>query len=368
MDRTFTKRDSQAMKGIAIWLMLFHHLFYSADSPHGLPVSFLLFDWKQVTAVARFCKICVPAFVFVTAYGMTMKYKTTELGGKSMARLTVRRYLSLMVSFLFIYVLAFVFCQLGGMRSWSEIYGGGGRSVLYAVLDMLGMTYLTETPTMNPTWWYMTVAVALIFVLPFLWLSVSRSGAAPAAAFAAVMYIVGLSKNQGLLCILTATVGVWCSKEDVFGRAESFFRGSSLRGACGVLLYALLLLSALVLKVRTGDRLWIVVYPVSAFALAGLLCRGREDGALHRFFGFFGKYSMYMFLTHTFLKSYYLHDFIYGFRYGVLIFAVLVLLSLALAAALAAAEKGFRRVFKIDERLAVICDLGRGGCAAGGKG
>lgn len=40
---------------------------------------------------------------------------------------------------------------------------------------------------------------------------------------------------------------------------------------------------------------------------------------------------MYMFLTHTFLKSYYLHDIIYGIGQAEIMYLLLVLLSAALA-------------------------------------
>lgn len=338
MNRTFTKYDSQVMKGIAILLMLVHHLFYSADSAHGLPVSYLFFTGKQVTAFARFCKICVPAFVFVTAYGMTLKYQAFVQEGKSVKKLTLFRYASLMISFLFVYVLAFLFCQIGGIRNWSEVYGSGGKSVLYALLDVLCLTYFTDTPTMNPTWWYMSVAVMLIFVMPLIWKITRKAGILPPVFLAAAMLASGLEKNQALLCILTAFIGCLCAEKDLFGRLEQWFRQNRKRGIFGVVLYAGLLFGMLFLKFKTGNRYWVFIYPVSAFALAGLLCRGNGQSAFAKALCFLGKYSMGMFLTHTFLKSYYLHDFIYGFRYPILIFIVLVLLSAALSVCLAFLE------------------------------
>ena len=351
MNRTFTKLDSQAMKGAAILLMLLHHLFYSADSSHGIAVTYLLFEPKQMVAFARFCKICVPAFVFVTAYGMTLKYNTSEQGGKSIAKLTIEQYVSLMVSFLFVYVLALVFCQISGMRDWKEVYGTGARSVLYAFLDMAGMTYFTETPTINPTWWYMSVAVMLIFLLPFMWRLVKKTGFLPIPLLAAGMLAAGLSRNQALLCILTAFVGVWCAEKEIFKKVEQIFEKKTWYGWMEFFLYWGSLSLMLALKLKTGNQLWIVVYPVSAFALAGIFSRVKKDDPLYRVLCFFGKYSMGMFLTHTFIKSYYLHDFVYGFHYAVLIYAVLILISTALSAALLSLEKAFRRKFKVNERL-----------------
>lgn len=46
-----------------------------------------------------------------------------------------------------------------------------------------------------------------------------------------------------------------------------------------------------------------------------------------KFFILMGKYSMPMWMIHTFFYSYFFHDFIYGFKYPVIIFAVVVLIS-----------------------------------------
>ncbi|MDD6065332.1 MAG: acyltransferase [Firmicutes bacterium] len=351
MKRTFTKQDSQAMKGIAILLMLLHHLFYSADSSHGLPVSYLLLDTRQVVVAARFCKICVPAFVFVTAYGMAVKYEAYGQGREPFLRLTLKRYISLMVSFLFVYVLAFVFCQIGGMRSYGEVYGSGAKSVIYAVIDMLGMTYFTGTPSMNPTWWYMSVAVLLIFALPLLWRLAQMADILPVILTAGIMLAAGLWKNQAMLCLLTAGVGIFCERRKILERLAGFWDKSRWYRMAGCLILTAGLAVLLLLKVRTGNRFWIVIYPVSAVFIAKLLCLGSRDGKISKILQFFGRYSMYMFLTHTFLKSYYLHDFIYGFRQAELIYAVLVGISLILAMLLARLEKKFRQVLHIDERL-----------------
>ena len=190
MKHTFTRKDSQAMKGIGILLMLWHHLFYSADSSHGLPVSFLILSQKQVIAAARFCKICVPVFVFVTAYGMAIKYRTCGQGRESWVRMTLRRYRLLMTPFLFVYVLAFAFCQIGGMRSYTQVYGKGIRSVCYMLADMLGLTYFAGTPTMNPTWWYMSVAVLLLFILPFLWMAVQKLDIFAVLILAGILFLI----------------------------------------------------------------------------------------------------------------------------------------------------------------------------------
>lgn len=337
MKHTFTRKDSQAMKGIGILLMLWHHLFYSADSSHGLPVSFLILSQKQVIAAARFCKICVPVFVFVTAYGMAIKYRTCGQGRESWVRMTLRRYRLLMTPFLFVYVLAFAFCQIGGMRSYTQVYGKGIRSVCYMLADMLGLTYFTGTPTMNPTWWYMSVAVLLLFILPFLWMAVQKLDIFAVLILAGILFLAegDVRNNQACLCILTASLGVWMEKRAVFGTWTEFCKRdetkSYIKQSMGAFICLMFLLLLFLLKLRKGNAAWILIYPGSAAAVAGLVCCFRMDGKIQKILCFFGKYSMYMFLTHTFLKSYYLHDIIYGIGQAEIMYLLLVLLSAALA-------------------------------------
>lgn len=49
---------------------------------------------------------------------------------------------------------------------------------------------------------------------------------------------------------------------------------------------------------------------------------------------YLGKHSMNMYMVHTFIFSYFFHDFIYGFKYPILIFLALLLSSLAVSVVL----------------------------------
>ena len=68
-----SRDDSGALKGIAVCLLLFHHLFYLRESLARPELRFLLLDPDRIRMIAVFAKICVPLFVFVTAYGLAIK-------------------------------------------------------------------------------------------------------------------------------------------------------------------------------------------------------------------------------------------------------------------------------------------------------
>ena len=63
-----TVQDSNVLKGIAILIMLWHHLFlrpeYNDIVIHGHSIA---------QEIAIMCKVCVAIFVFVSGYGLTEK-------------------------------------------------------------------------------------------------------------------------------------------------------------------------------------------------------------------------------------------------------------------------------------------------------
>lgn len=56
----FTKANSVEMYGIAILLMVFHHLFKSYIGP------------SAIQTIAYFGKICVAIFAFISGYGLSV--------------------------------------------------------------------------------------------------------------------------------------------------------------------------------------------------------------------------------------------------------------------------------------------------------
>ena len=75
MKENFSKKDTNIIKGIAILFLMFHHCFLSGDRYRNLQVVFSPFSESIVNYIAAFLKICVPIFVFLTAYGITISLK-----------------------------------------------------------------------------------------------------------------------------------------------------------------------------------------------------------------------------------------------------------------------------------------------------
>lgn len=163
-----SKKESNRAKGLAIIMMFILHLLSSADEWKEHEIRLIFLSQERVMDFAVTMKICVAVFVFITAYGICRSLKSKVDSGKiTMNQYIVSRIFSLYSGFWFVYILARLTGFLG--RNASEIYGEFGvRRAFYVIVDMLGLARFFGTPTFCSTWWYMSLALVLIFIIPFM--------------------------------------------------------------------------------------------------------------------------------------------------------------------------------------------------------
>lgn len=153
-NRTFTKNDTLLAKGIAMILMVVHHMMGSS-SPNMDPLaSVTLFGEVNALGVfiARFGKICVAMFTLLSGYGLchsiTKMNHSMENGGVLLRRIG-KLYLSYWKAFLMFLVI-----------KW--LATGRLEVDAYALLtDSLGLTY-----NLCGAWWFFMPYVLLVAMYP----------------------------------------------------------------------------------------------------------------------------------------------------------------------------------------------------------
>ena len=106
MEKGFTKEDTLALKGVAVMLLLCHHLFTSTERYVNYLIYYTEDDSFNITAIiAQYAKLCVPMFVMLGAYGLSLVYGKWLEKKRSAVSFVLDRYLSLMAGFLVIFVL-----------------------------------------------------------------------------------------------------------------------------------------------------------------------------------------------------------------------------------------------------------------------
>lgn len=340
----FTKEHTMQMKGIAIIILLFHHCFLNAQRwatvPYEklattkgwgyYPISFAPFSSHTIQYLASFSKICVAMFVFMTGYGMWVSYESQKKK-TTMSNYIKKRMVTLMTGFLIIFVVTEILAIPTGR--FIEVYGHDFRSVVYMIIDALGLAKLLGTPLFCLTWWYMSLAIVLIMIFPFVhsimekyqWIVVVASIIVPRAC--------GFGQSTDLFRYLLAyTLGMYFAQHDLLARIKEKFMEQNVEGKLLSLIVSLIGL-AVIIKCRQNAWIgWKYLDFWDGFAAMYVIIISYiyilNGKWIVKGLGFLGKHSMNIFLIHSFYRDVFFHKFTYSFYYAWLDYIVLMAISL----------------------------------------
>ena len=340
----FTKEHTMQMKGIAIIILLFHHCFLNAQRwatvPYEklattkgwgyYPISFAPFSSHTIQYLASFSKICVAMFVFMTGYGMWVSYESQKKK-TTMSNYIKKRMVTLMTGFLIIFVVTEILAIPTGR--FIEVYGHDFRSVVYMIIDALGLAKLLGTPLFCLTWWYMSLAIVLIMIFPFVHSIMEKYQWVVVVASIIVPRACGFGQSTDLFRYLLAyTLGMYFAQHDLLARIKEKFMEQNVAGKLLSLIVSLIGL-AVIIKCR--QNAWIgwkyldfwdgfaAMYVIVISYIYILNGKWIVTGL-----GFLGKHSMNIFLIHSFYRDVFFHEFTYSFYYAWLDYIVLMAISL----------------------------------------
>ena len=340
----FTKEHTMQMKGIAIIILLFHHCFLNAQRwatvPYEklattkgwgyYPISFAPFSSHTIQYLASFSKICVAMFVFMTGYGMWVSYESQKKK-TTMSNYIKKRMVTLMTGFLIIFVVTEVLAIPTGR--FIEVYGHDFRSVVYMIIDALGLAKLLGTPLFCLTWWYMSLAIVLIMIFPFVHSIMEKYQWVVVVASIIVPRACGFGQSTDLFRYLLAyTLGMYFAQHDLLARIKEKFMEQNVVGKLLSLIVSLIGL-AVIIKCRQNAWIgWKYLDFWDGFAAMYVIVNSYiyilNGKWIVKGLGFLGKHSMNIFLIHSFYRDVFFHKFTYSFYYAWLDYIVLMAISL----------------------------------------
>ena len=340
----FTKEHTMQMKGIAIIILLFHHCFLNAQRwatvPYEklattkgwgyYPISFAPFSSHTIQYLASFSKICVAMFVFMTGYGMWVSYESQKKK-TTMSNYIKKRMVTLMTGFLIIFVVTEILAIPTGR--FIEVYGHDFRSVVYMIIDALGLAKLLGTPLFCLTWWYMSLAIVLIMIFPFVHSIMEKYQWVVVVASIIVPRACGFGQSTDLFRYLLAyTLGMYFAQHDLLARIKEKFMEQNVAGKLLSLIVSLIGL-AVIIKCRQNAWIgWKYLDFWDCFAAMYVIVISYiyilNGKWIVKGLGFLGKHSMNIFLIHSFYRDVFFHEFTYSFYYAWLDYIVLMAISL----------------------------------------
>lgn len=343
MENTFSKRYTNITKGVAIILMMLHHCFLSVDRFENYTISFFPFKQELVVLLAKSGKCCVGIFTFLSAYGLTRSYLKKKSQEISLApkefygKFVLRRYFNLLSGFIVIYLIAFIGSCFLTDKTPIVIYCKKDKTPLtfafYMVLDLLGLSRIVGTSSLINTWWYMGLALTIIFLFPMVMELYKYFGWLIIPAYFCLYFSLDIGKGEFVRWLFLLPVGIWFAECNILEKCKIYFNGirscffKILLFFCSSLLlfiiciyfgmnyecsdYSIIFLD---LILTLGVIIWTYLF----------LC---EIHLLARILEFIGRHSMNIFLIHSFLRVRWFPDHIYSFSHFLLVMSVLLIES-----------------------------------------
>ena len=302
---------SNYLKGIAIILMLVHHLFaYPSRISPDIPVYHMVNSVDIEMFVGLFGKICVSMFLFLSGYGFSLK---KEVSFKYIWGKLKNLYISY-------WIVLFIFVPIGIIFFPGERYSLS-PSLFFENLIGIKSTY-------NSEWWFFKLYVLYVLSLPLL----SRLNIGPllgllflaALCGKGLQYVAGAPEVLIEYCTWLLPFGFGM----VFGRSQKMPPNSWLVKLITTLSRThpliLLMVTVAVFIVAHNPGL-LLVTPL--FIIALMKTADGLGSTVNRVVSELGKHSLYMWLTHSFYCYYFTQKLIFAPRYTPLILLLLIAVS-----------------------------------------
>lgn len=211
------------------------------------------------------------------------------------------------------------------------------------LIDFLGLAFIFNTPTHNPTWWYMSWAITLIFLIPYIIKEIEKYSAVIVIPLLALLSTYFGGGRIFFTYILTVCAGIVFAQNNFFDKMKEKRNASRIYEICEMIFSIVLVCFCLYFRGRIGIH-WFLDTVISINVC--ILCQAvfikvRVLKEILRFLGESNR-SMNIFMTHTFVFLYWYKDFVYSWKFPVLILGVLTLCSVVLAEIIEYSKKVFR--------------------------
>lgn len=354
------KQLSLILKGIAIAMMIFHHVL---GFPEWLAEGNVIIDygpWYEISA--SFGKLCIGIFVFVSGYAFYVGHEKYKKYGYCLLKLFKFLYC-------YWYFIAFFFVM-------AIVLGEASPDLVTLLLNMIGLntgTTFTAGEPVNSTFaWYVTMYCGFLILMPVTSRIVTKRFSVNcliAAAFAAVGIIIHINSGATASELETpdyiftyypiCMIGYAFAKNRVFERMRTKFKSLGKKpvqiAACVLLFAAVVGIAfaryALIEPMREGAMLTevymdIIITPLLIFFLV-VLNKTFKLTPVKKTLAFLGRYSMNIWFFHAifFTPGRTLQWVIYSPKIGVLCWILTLIITATAAWIFAKVQDGVWNFF-----------------------
>lgn len=311
------------IKGIAILMMLWFHLFGISEL-EDLCAPQLYINGKALVAYIAQASYPVTFFLILSGYGLTYIYKQQRLNVKSQAK-------RLMKLFIHYWLVLLIFVTIGHFIN-PTVYP---NDAIHIIANLIGIrcTYNGETWFLFP---YSIISLCSYWIIKYVYNLNNKKKIAVTLIIYAVAFLFSKHLGNNL-----PDNPVW----ETLLIQPVFFVQLTFYFSLGIILYRCLekeslfkcenpyiymLLLACVIVIKSMFKITIAD-GLYAFIFIWCFIHLPLQKNIQKVLSELGHRSMVMWMTHTFFSVYLFQDFIYGFKYPLLIFLMLVIITFVTA-------------------------------------
>lgn len=303
LNKTFSKEYTLFVKGIAIIILCWHHLYW-----HDVTLPISVSDTSFMDLSTTLTKVCVALFTVLSGYGINESYKRAN--DKNYLFFVVKHIKNLLINYWWVYIPAFIlsfWLHSGGTPV--HIYNlGGVNGIRNFLFDFLGIRALIYSPTLNNTWWYMEAVIFFYLLFPLFHFCMKKgAGFLLFISLIPVMFATFgivwpklLTTDRELFYIFPFIIGMCLSEYRILNKSVywgEIYKREMLWGSLTAVVVAMVL--------RTQVPMVTDVMYALALILFAIAVKSLHLKAIVPIFEILGKYSMDMYLIHSFVYFYF---------------------------------------------------------------
>lgn len=305
-----TKEDTQIIKGIAIIAIVLHnyfHLFKGVvrENEFGYSPENFIMLWSSlqdsflhffVNFISMYGHYGVVAFFFVSGYGLAKKYKDRELEFDFILRNAVKLwklFLPILVCCVLLAVIkAFLIDDLSSSLNYITIVLWNALSRILFISNFSEYTVFW----ISGPWWFFSAIFQMYLLYKFVFSKISSTVWLSAIALLMVIIQLFYYLNNHDISLIRYNAPAWI---------PAFILGIILaKHAIKLSVFVMILLSVVCLVIDYSSITWIFGYSLFVFVFL-LIFYILKKNVLKRFFIIIGELSAYIFVTNTFVRTFF---------------------------------------------------------------
>nr|WP_314664212.1 acyltransferase [uncultured Prevotella sp.] len=314
-----TKEQTNILKGIAILMMLFLHLFNGSNLTDVCEPLLFIGSTPLVHIISKACNP-VGIFLMLSGYGLSYTYFRGKLSFNGQEHRLLKLYIHY-------WIILLIFVSIGSFVR-PEKYPGSLSDIIMNFTS-ISNSYNSETWFLFP---YALLSLTSVWIFKF----IDKLGCVKSIIITWILYMISCYITSRYIAVNKAYTEWYTYIITYFNVLFSFVIGAVFhrqveKGKGSIpFLHSHKLTTFAILMTLIVINFFISSAATSylfEFSYIFLLLHLSFNGVAKRFLMAMGKQSMVMWLTHSFFCYHIFHDFIYGFKYPLVIYIVLIVIS-----------------------------------------